>query len=148
MITSPGVVLALLIIADLDQFNRSWRTAYDIACSMQQVFDLPRTSRDQLAGTLIMNHINNDNLAEVVDVQNYYLGIFRDECQIKIGGKHRKVRCLYLCPRNELPPKPEPRTKWYANMQMEQLSAGYEMDQGPEQRKMTISMILRKSCRD
>jgi hypothetical protein len=75
-ITSP-VVLALLIIADLDQVNRSWRTAYDIACIMQQVFDLTRTSRDQLTGTLIMNHINNDNLAEVVDMRNNYLGIFR-----------------------------------------------------------------------
>jgi hypothetical protein len=63
------------------------------------------------------------------------LGIFRDECQTKIGGKHKKVRCLYLCTRNELPPKPEPGTKWYANMQIEQLPAGYESGSRPRVEK-------------
>jgi hypothetical protein len=82
-----------------------------------------------------MNHIKNDNLAEVVHMRNNYLGIFRDECQTKIGGKHKKVRGLYLCPRNELPLKPEPGTKWYANMQMEQLPAGFESGSRPRVEK-------------
>jgi hypothetical protein len=98
----------------------------DIACIIQQVFDLPRTSKDQLMGTLIMNHINNENLAEMVDLRNNHLRIFRDEYQRKIGGKNKKLPCLYFCPRNELPPQTEPGTKWYANMMhMERLHAGY-----------------------
>ena len=32
----------------------------------------------QVTGILTMNHINNNNLAEVVDMRNSDLGIFRD----------------------------------------------------------------------
>jgi hypothetical protein len=109
--------------------HRSWLS------SIHQVLDLTRTSRDQLTGNLIMNHINNDNLAEVVHVRNNYLGIwiFRDECvKQKLGAReHKKVRCLYLCSRNELPPKPEAGNKWYADLQMQQLPAGCEIGSRP-----------------
>jgi hypothetical protein len=84
-------VLALLIIADLDQFNRSRRMAYDIAFIMQQVIDLPSTSRDQLTGTLIMNHINNENLAEGVHMRNNYLGYSVMSVKPKLEASTRRL---------------------------------------------------------
>jgi hypothetical protein len=46
--TQLPVVHASLILATMEDFNRSWRTIEDISCIIQSVFDLPRTKNSQL----------------------------------------------------------------------------------------------------
>jgi hypothetical protein len=67
-----------------------------------------------------MKHINDEGLAEAVSLRTNNIGIFRDEFQTNIEGRKQKLRCLYLSPPSEVPPKPEQGTKWYTNMLMEQ----------------------------
>jgi hypothetical protein len=50
MTTQPPVVRALLILATIDDFNRSWTSIEDISCIIQNVFDLPRTKKNQPVG--------------------------------------------------------------------------------------------------
>jgi hypothetical protein len=117
--TQSPVVCALLILVTIDDFNRSWRSIEDISCTIQSVFNLLRTKKNQLSGTLIVTNLSNDALTkESVDLRMNDIGIFRDEFQKKTSdGKKKRTKCLYLCPPKELPPTPEHGTKWYANLQ-------------------------------
>jgi hypothetical protein len=118
--TQSPVVGALLIVATMEDFNRSWRTIEDISCIIQSVFDLPKTKKNQLPGPVIVMNLSNDALTkESVDLRVNDIGIvFRDKFQRKISdGKKRRMKCLYLCPLKELPPTPEHGTKWYTNLQ-------------------------------
>ena len=68
--TQLPVVCALLILATIDDFNRSWRSIEDISCTIQSVFDLPRTKKNQLPGTLIVTNLSNNALTkESVDLK-------------------------------------------------------------------------------
>jgi hypothetical protein len=117
--TQSPVVRALLILATMEDFNRSWRSIEDISCIIQSIFDLPRTKKNQLSGPVIVMNLSNDALTkESVDLRVNDIGIFRDEFQRKTSdGKKRRMKCLYLCPPKELPPTPEHGTKWYTNLQ-------------------------------
>jgi hypothetical protein len=112
-------VCAFLILATIDDFNRSWRSIEDISCIIQSVFDLPRTKKNQLSGTLIVTNLSNVALTkESVDLRVNDIGIFRDEFQRNTSdGKKKRMKCLCLCPPKKLPPTPEHGTKWYANLQ-------------------------------
>jgi hypothetical protein len=68
--TQSPVVCALLILATINDFNRSWRSIEDISCIIQSVFDLPRTKKNQLPGTLIVTNLSNNALTkESVDLK-------------------------------------------------------------------------------
>jgi hypothetical protein len=62
--TKSPVVRALLILAHMEDFNRSWRSIEDIACIIQSVFDLPRTKKNQLSGPLIVKNLSIDALTK------------------------------------------------------------------------------------
>jgi hypothetical protein len=114
--TQSPVVCAILILATIDGFNRSWRSIEDISCIIQSVFDLPRMKKNQVPGTLIVTNLSND--VQSVDHRVNDIGIFRDGFQRKTSdGKKKRTKCLYLCPPKELPPSPEHGTEWYANLQ-------------------------------
>jgi hypothetical protein len=124
--TKSPVVRALLILAQMDDFNRSWRTIEDISRILQSVFDLQRTQKNQLSCSLIVTNLSNDALTkESVDLRVNDIGIFRDEFQSRNSeGLKKRIKCLYLCPPKELPTTPERGTKWYANLQ--DLSSDWE----------------------
>jgi hypothetical protein len=94
--TQSPVVCALLILATIDDFNKSWRSIEDISCIIQSVFDLPRTKKNQLSGTLIVTNLSNDALTkESVDLQVNDIGIFRDEFQRKTSdGKKKRTNAF------------------------------------------------------
>ena len=112
------VVRALLILANMGDFNRSWRSIEDVSRIIQNVFDLPRTSKDQMSGSLIVSHLNNDVLTKgSIDFRGNSLGIFRDQFQRKTAeGKKKRMKCLFLCPPNETIPTPDIGTKWYDDL--------------------------------
>jgi hypothetical protein len=73
-------VCALLILATMEDFNRSWRTMEDISCIIHSVFDLPRTKKNQLLGPVIVMNLSNVALTkEFVDLRVNGIGIFRDK---------------------------------------------------------------------
>jgi hypothetical protein len=117
--TQSPVVRALLILATLEDFNRSWRPVEDISSIIQSVFDLPRTTKDQLSGSLIVSNLSKDALTkESIDLQVNDIGIFRAEFQRKTAdGKKKRIKCLYMCPPKEIPPTPDHGGKWYDNLQ-------------------------------
>ena len=82
--TQSPVVRALLILATMEDFNRSWRSIEDISCIIQSIFDLPRTKKNQLSGPVIVMNLSNDALTkESVDLRVNDIGIFRDELSVR-----------------------------------------------------------------
>jgi hypothetical protein len=98
----------------MEDFNRSWRSVEDISCIIQSLFNLPRTTKDLLLGSLIVSHLSKDALTkESVDLRANDIGIFRDEFQRRTAdGKKKRMKCLYMCPPKELPPTPDRGSKW------------------------------------
>jgi hypothetical protein len=118
--TKSHVVGALLILAHMDDFNRSWRSVDDISLIIQSVFEMPRTKKDQLSGVLIVSNLSKDPLTkEIIDLVANDVGLFRAEFQRKSAdGIKKRMKCLYMCPPKELPPTPASGTKWFDNLQV------------------------------
>jgi hypothetical protein len=117
--TQSHVVRALLILANMEEFNRSWKSIEDVLSMIQSVFELPRTTKDQLSASLMVSHLSNDALTkESVDLRVNDCGLFRDEFQRRTSdGKNKRMKCLCMCPPKELPPVPVHGAKWHNNLQ-------------------------------
>ena len=94
--TESHVVGALLILAHVDNFDRSWRSVDDISRTTQSVFDLPRTTKDQLSGALTVSDLSKDPLTkEPIDLVANDFGLFCAELQRKgADDKKKLMKCL------------------------------------------------------
>jgi hypothetical protein len=118
--TESHVAGALLILATMDDFNRSWRSVDDISRMIQSVFEMPRTAKDKLSGALTVSDFSKDALTkESIDLIANDFGLFRAELQRKgTDGKKKRMKCLCMCPPKEPPPVPASGTKWFDNLQV------------------------------
>jgi hypothetical protein len=60
--TKSHVAGALLILATMDDLNRSWRSVDDISRIIQSVFEMPKTAEDKLSGALTVSDLSKDAL--------------------------------------------------------------------------------------
>jgi hypothetical protein len=119
--TESHVAGALLILATLDDFNRSWRSVDDISRMIQSVFEMPRTAKDKLSGALTVSDLGKDALMKdsTIDLVANDFGLFHAKLQRKgADGKKKRMKCLCMCPPKELPPVPASGTKWFDNPQV------------------------------
>jgi hypothetical protein len=117
--TEDPVVCALNYVAKIAPFSHSWRSPEEIGRIIGHVFDIPRGKKDELTPKLINRHISSDPCTGPgVDMTDGFntTGIFRREYQFKNGaGSNIKSRYLFLCSKEETPPKP--LRKWYDDIQ-------------------------------
>jgi hypothetical protein len=119
--TEDPVVCALKYVAQIPIFSHAWRSPEEIGRIIDHVFDVPRGKKDELTSNLIHKHISSDPCTGPgVDMTDNFntTGIFRRAYQYKNeAGTNVKSRYLFLCSKEETPPKPKPKQKWYADIQ-------------------------------
>ena len=115
--TSSAITKALLFIAKISRFSRSWRTADDWAALVSQVYGLTDELKTVLTGSVLIKGVLDDpavktTVREIVSGMNT-TGIFCDEYR---PNGSLKTWCLFIAPPGEQPPTPSYGTKWYNNL--------------------------------